>query len=174
MAITLVQTVTLGSDATSITFSSIPQTATDLMVKISARSSFGVAVSDLYIYFNGSTSGYTSRWLQGNGASASSSNSSAPADALVPTPSATSSTFNNTDVYVPNYAGATNKSYSVDNVTENNGSTAYQRIIASLWSNTAAITSLTVFEANGGNMVAGSTATLYTVTKGSSGGVTVS
>lgn len=174
MAITKIETITLASDATIMTFSSIPQTYTDLMVKISARSSFGVAVSDLYIYFNGSTTGYTSRWLQGNGASATSSNNSAPADALVTTPSATSNTFNNVDVYVPNYAGSTNKSYSVDNVTENNGSTSYQRLIASLWSNTAAITSLSVYEANGGNMVAGSTATLYGILKGSSGGVTVS
>lgn len=174
MAITKIQTVTLGSDATIITFSSIPQTATDLMVKVSARSTLGVAVSDLYIYFNGSTSSYTSRWVQGNGSSASGNGNSAPADALVPTPTATSNTFNNVDVYVPNYAGSTIKTYSVDNVTENNGSTSYQRLIASLWSNTAAITSLSIYEANGGNMVAGSTATLYSVTKGSSGGVTVS
>lgn len=174
MAITKIETITLASDATIITFSSIPQTATDLMVKVSARSSFGVAVSDLYVYFNGSTSNHTSRWLQGNGSSASSSNSSAPGDALVTTPSATSNTFNSFEVYVPNYAGSTNKSYSIDNVTENNATTSYQRIIASLWSSTTAITSLSIYEANGGNMVAGSTATLYSVTKGSSGGVTVS
>ena len=163
MAITKIETVTLGSDATIITFSSIPQTATDLMVKVSARSTLGVAVSDLYIYFNGSTSNHTSRWVQGNGSSASGNGNSAPADALVPTPTATSNTFNNVDVYVPNYAGSTIKTYSVDNVTENNSTTSYQRLIAGLWSSTAAINQLSFTPRNSASFVQYTTATLYGV-----------
>jgi len=162
MAYNLIQTQTVSTAVPSITFSSIPQGYTDLYLVISARSSFATgSVSDLYVYFNGTTTGYTSRWLQGNGASASSSTSTAPADPLVTMANVAANTFNSVSVYIPNYAGSANKSYTLDDVTEDNSTTAYQRIVASLWSNTAAITSLTVSEANGANLVTGSTASLY-------------
>jgi hypothetical protein len=67
-------------------------------------------------------------------------------------------------MYIPNYASSNYKSFSIDSVTENNGTVAYQIMHAGVWSNTAAITSLTITAA-GGNLAQYSTATLYGVYK---------
>ena len=89
-----------------------------------------------------------------------------------PGANATSNTFGNTSVYIPNYAGSTNKSVSSDAVTENNATTASQQILASIWNNTSAITSIFVSD-TGSNLVQNSTASLYGILRGS-GGATVS
>jgi hypothetical protein len=166
----LISTVTVGSGgAANITFSSIPATYTDLLVKISVRNSSGGAVAS-YIALNGSTSNFSARYLYGSGSSTS---SGTLARYIGSTKSdATANTFNSTDIYIPNYAGSTNKSYSVDNVDENNGTAADQNIIAGLWSDTAAITSIALTSATG-DWVQYSTASLYGITKGD-GGATVS
>jgi hypothetical protein len=154
----------LGSN--TITFTSIPSTYTDLCLKLSGRAS-GVS----YVFgltFNGSTSSYSAIRLNGNGASASSNSSSSASaiDGIVISGSGdTSSTFGNTEFYIPNYAGSSNKSVSIDNVTENNGSTAFARLIAGLWGNSAAITSITLTASGVETFVQYSTATLYGVSK---------
>jgi hypothetical protein len=61
----------------------------------------------------------------------------------------------------------------VDTVSENNATAAFQRIIAGLNNSTAAITSINFFPSSG-NFVAGSTISLYGITKGSDGIVTTS
>jgi hypothetical protein len=73
---------------------------------------------------------------------------------------ATASTFGNGEVYIPNYAGSTNKSMSADGVSENNGTEAYTDLIANLWSNTSAITSILLYP-DSGTWQQYSTATLY-------------
>jgi hypothetical protein len=172
MAITKIATVTVGSGgAASIDFTSIPGTMTDLMVQFSGR-----GTGDLKITFNGSSSGYTRRHLYGQGSSAGSSSGS---DQYVgrSVPSAnTANTFSSVQIYIPNYAGSTYKSYGSDSVDENNATTAYQIILAGLWSNTAAITSLSLSDYGGGGLLLAqySSATLYGITKGSLAGVTVS
>jgi hypothetical protein len=75
---------------------------------------------------------------------------------------ATASTFNNADLYIPNYAGSNNKSFSIDSVSENNGTAAVASLFAGLWSQTAAITSITLTSRNG-NFDQYSTAYLYGV-----------
>jgi hypothetical protein len=69
-------------------------------------------------------------------------------------------------MYIPNYAGSTNKSFSTESATENNGTGADLVMRAHLWSNTAAITSIKLFAANGsGNFGQYSTAVLYGISK---------
>jgi hypothetical protein len=75
--------------------------------------------------------------------------------------SATASTFGSGLIYIPNYAGSTNKSYLTDWVTENNATAAYAGFTAGLLSNTAAITDVTLT----GSFVQYSTATLYGISK---------
>ncbi len=76
------------------------------------------------------------------------------------------STFASTEVYIPNYAGSTNKSYAVDQVQETNGTTAYMNLLAGLWSNTAAITSIKIEGRDTTiTMVQHSTATLYGISR---------
>ena len=170
MTMQLIETKTLGTAAASIEFTSIPQDGTDLLILTSVRDNGGVGQAT-NISFNGSTSNFSSRYLYGSGSSASSGTlaryvGSTRSDNTV-------NTFNNTSIYIPNYSGATQKSYSVDNVTENNAAASDQNIIAGLWADTAAITSLTI-SPNANSWVADSTISLYKITKGSSGGVTVS
>lgn len=155
-------TVTVGAGgASSISFTSIPQTYTDLVIKISARGTdtFGNAGHVGYVKPNGSTSNLTRRILFGSGSSAGSDTGTDWAFYVDPS-DYTSSTFGNTEVYIPNYTSSNNKSASFDSVSENNATAAYSMLSAGLWSNSAAITSLTLSLA-AGNFAQYSTATLY-------------
>jgi hypothetical protein len=160
----LIASSTVGSGgAASIEFTSIPATYTDLCLKLSGRtSSTGSIYEWVYIKFNSSTTGYSYRLLQGNGSSAASYNNTTQYAGDITDGTATASTFGNYEVYIPNYAGSTNKSFSVDAVTENNGTTAVADLVAGLWSNTAAITAVN-FTPRNGSFVQHSSAYLYGV-----------
>ena len=171
---TKIASVTVGAGgASSIAFSSIPSTYTDLCIKISGRTTQTGSIrntSDLALTFNGSTSGYSSKLLSGNPAidnppiSASNSGTSIVWGGMVSNADATASTFGSVDIYIPNYAGANYKSVSVDSVSENNSTNAGQEFTAGLWSNTASITSITSTP-GAGNFVQYSTAILYGISK---------
>jgi hypothetical protein len=166
MANTYIQigsTVTVGSGgAATIDFSSIPSTYTDLLLVISARTNqaTGGAWGDLAVKPNNSTASLTARYLYGTGSGAASATGTT-IDVHGTTDSATASTFGNVSVYIPNYAGSTNKSISIDDVTENNATSALAFLNAGLWSNTAAINQLTVYSPAAYTIKQYSTATLY-------------
>jgi hypothetical protein len=171
----LIESKTLGTAAASIEFTSIPQDGTDLYILASVRSlETLVGNSGLEIRPNGSTANGSGRWLYGDGSSAASLTVSRVDGGFINSTGHTSNTFSNTAIYVPNYAGATNKSFSSDSVQETNATVNYGGIVASLWSNTAAITSLDFRCISATNFVAGSTISLYKITKGSDGIVTTS
>ena len=172
MSITKIAEVTVTGSTASITLSSIPGTYTDLLCYSSTRSATGGNV-DITIMVNGSGSGYNVRWMYGSGSSAGSGGSTTAYAGFTTVSGATANTFANCSLYIPNYAGSTNKSWSIDSVAENNGTAAFSGINAGLWSNTAAITSITFNTTDGSNWAAGTSMTLYGILKGSSGGVTV-
>lgn len=175
MTMTLISTVTVGAGgAASIDFTSIAGTYTDLLVVWSTRDNVAGNQNNLQVTFNGTTSGYSERILYGNGSSAASLSNSGANFSFVYSvgASATANTFSNGQMLIPNYAGSTNKSVSIDVVGENNASSALQVLNAAMWSNTAAITRVTL-TSNGGTLQQYSTASLYGITKGS-GGATVS
>jgi hypothetical protein len=172
----LIESKTLASAAASIEFTSIPQTFTDLVLLVSLRIDVpGPEFSWLRI--NGLTSNYSTRFLQGTGSSVASGADPAGTSytwfGSIPGTAATSNTFSNAILYFPNYAGSTVKSWSVDSVMENNGTTSYQSISAHTNTTTNAITSILI-DTDGGNFIAGSTISLYGITKGSDGIVTTS
>ena len=142
----LLEKIVVGAaGASSVTFNSIPQTGyTDLVIKASVRSARSAQQADnLFITFNGTTSGYTYKNINGNGSSAGSvSYSSRYASLAVDAAGSTSSVFSNVEIYVPNYASANYKSVTTDAVSENNATGAQMDMNATLWSNTAAITSI--------------------------------
>jgi hypothetical protein len=143
---TLISSVTVGSGgAATMTFSSIPQTYTDLLVRVSARNT-NTSGSGLYMRFNSISSTYSGKYLEGDGNSAYSGSTTTSyfAAGNVNTSNNNANTFASTDVYIPNYAGSNNKSGSVDSVYENNAITAYITMIAGLLSNTAAITQIDI------------------------------
>jgi hypothetical protein len=161
----LISAVTVGSGgAASIDFTSIPATYTDLVVKYSLRADADTGYA--YVRFN-SDSGSNYKWMRLVGDTAASSASSASATYIQLAASMensiyTSSTFSNGELYVPNYAGATQKSVSDDAVNETNAAGAFRGLIAGLWTGTAAIASLSLVSVSG-NLVQYSTAYLYGV-----------
>ena len=163
-----IQTVTVGSGgASSIEFTSIPQTYTDLQIVLSGRQSVAGG-TNVNMKFNGSSSGYTNRNIisaAGTVASESSvlGTSSIKIGFIPENVNYTASTFSNQYVYIPNYAGSNNKSVSTDNAMENNSTSVYFGLFAGLWSNSSAITSIAL-TCESGNFVQYSTATLYGVT----------
>ena len=156
---TLIQSVTVGSGgAASIEFGSIPQTYTDLVLLCSLDNSNSSVVAE--IRFNGLSTNLSSRLLIGNGSAASSTTSTALRSYGTNPSDFTASIFSNMTIYIPNYSGSTNKSVSMDYVTENNGTESYCGFTAGLWSATAAITQITL-TVGGGNIVQYSSASLY-------------
>jgi hypothetical protein len=158
---TLLASNTVSSAVSSITFSSISSAYTDLVVKMSARKANND--NDIQLKFNGNSSGYSGRYLEGNGATASSGNYSSLSQAWsgnASTNNQTANTFGNSEIYIPNYLSSNNKSFSVDAVNESNSNTAYTDLLAWIWANTSAITSIEL-NANGSTFVQYSTFYLY-------------
>lgn len=162
----LLEKITVGAaNASSVTFSSIPQTGyTDLVVKASVRDSYPASWRDLGISFNGLTTNRTGKLLYGNPTTIGSYSVTTGNLAFSNSNTSTGNTFSSIEFYIPNYASANYKSFSVDSVTENNSSDAVANISAGLWSSTAAITSITLTPL-GGSLVQYSTFYLYGVAK---------
>ena len=159
----LLETIALTQSAASVTFDNLPTSGyTDLKVVASSRESSSGGVGQvMYISFNGSTASFSGKYLQGNG-SAASSGSLARFAALNTDSSATANTFANSEIYIPNYRSSNFKSFSGDTVSENNATLAPSELLAGLWSDTAAITSITLTP-TAGSFVANSTFSLYGV-----------
>ncbi len=162
----LIASSTVGSGgAASIAFSSIPSTYTDLCVKLSIRGNSSFSYDTLYFRLNGSSATiYTRRTLGGNGSGIGSGTSTNDAQFMGEANgnTATANTFCNGEIYFPNYAGSTKKSYSADLVQENNSTEAYAYLLAGFFDSTAAISSISLFTSSG-TVLQHSTAYLYGV-----------
>ena len=177
MSMTLIQHIELGSNQASITFSSIPATFTDLKLVISARATSEINStikwSEIIMRPNNSGSNLSARSLLGFSTNTVTSNTDAISGGFANGNTTTSNTFSSVEIYIPNYRSSVAKSFSVDSVTEHNGIECLRWIAANLWNDTSAISSI-VLDPNQGDFVTGTSATLFGITAGSSGGVTVS
>jgi hypothetical protein len=165
---TLISSNVLSSSAASVTFSSIPSTYTDLVLRFSARVDGAVGNSNGKLQFNGdtSTANYSYTFLQGNGSAASSSNNptgvigyiqiSRYADGA----SATANTFSNVELYIPSYTASQKKPIYYYAAQEDNTTTAYLFSLAGLYQSNSAISSLTITDSSY-NLIAGSSFYLY-------------
>ena len=165
---TLISSQVLGSTATSITFSSIPQTYTDLVLRFSARCDEASISTSLVIEFNGdylSPTTYSDTYLyvnSGNAASSRISNNTAmPARYSINGNSATANIFGNGETYIPNYTNTSNKPISTFGVGENNATTANLSAGAGLYRTSSAITQIALYPNNLGNFISGSSFYLY-------------
>jgi hypothetical protein len=169
----LIETKTVGTAVATVEFTSIPQTYTDLVLLISSRPASG-SIGVILAALNGSSANFTSRQLEGNGASATSGTSTTGRVGIFGDSGNTANTFANTQLYISNYTASTNKVLSADTVNETNGTTAYQVLYSTLWNNTEAITSIALTSSSAANWAVGSMVSLYGITKGSDGIVTTS
>jgi hypothetical protein len=162
---TLISSVTVGSGgAANIQFTSILQTYTDLLLKYSIRGTASSLARDLLIQINSNSSSYSDRYLMGAGSTVSAESGAGGTTRLFGGVqngnSSTANTFGNGEIYIPNYTSSNYKPASADSVSETNATTIYSTIVTSLWSNTAAISSL-VLTLHSGNIGEYSTAYLY-------------
>lgn len=149
-----IATTTLGSNASDITFSSIPSTYTDLVLVVNGH----LTVDDnVFLQFNGDTgSNYSFTLLRGDGSSATSSRDSNRTQLFLGGILTTAT--GNTISSIQNYSN--NTTYKTV-LTRTNGVTsgaAQGRV--GLWRNTSIITSVKVGVASG-NFVSGTSFTLY-------------
>lgn len=160
---TLISAVTVGAGgASTISFSSIPGTYTDLFLKTSVRSDTSRASNGFLfdIRPNGSTANMTRKSMYGEGSSTGAGTGADGYNQLINPSDYTSSVFSNTDIYIPNYTSSNSKSMTTEAVTENNATTNFVLLGAELWSNSSAISSITL-TCLAGNFVQHSTAYLY-------------
>lgn len=159
-------TVGAGGSA-SITFSSIPSTYKDLILKVSARNDDSGPAGNILLTFNGVGTGYGNIYLQGNGSgSAATTGTVGQMIGDMDTNGESANTFNNIEVYIPSYASTTMfKAFNSDSVQENNASGAYAMFTANTWSNASAISSIVLTNRTGGrNFVQYTSAYLYGLT----------
>jgi hypothetical protein len=142
----LIAKQTVGaSGAANITFSNIPQTFTDLLIKVSARSTEADNASSLRCYFNGDTGNVTVTELRAIGSTVASYSVSYAQAGYVAAGQSTVNTFGSADIYVPNYTTSNTKSSSGDIVqTSSTAGENYAVFSARKWNSTAAITSITL------------------------------
>jgi hypothetical protein len=122
-----------------------------LVIKASVRST--VAEDAFGLRFNSDTgSNYNYRAVVGQGATVSSFSGNSTMMVAMGRQSEsgyTANTFGNTEIYIPNYTLANQKSVSSDAVNENNATTARAQLAAGLWTGTAAITTVQVVPGSG-------------------------
>jgi hypothetical protein len=160
-----ISTQTLSSATSTVTFSSIPATYTDLVLVCNVGGS--AAGNGVSLRFNSdSSSVYSDTGLWGTGSSAASgrhSNSNTGALTI-----AVGVTNNPSDVVIianiQNYANTTTNKVLLSRATNANASASYpgSEAVVTLWRNTAAINTIAL--SNGANFVSGSTFALYGVT----------
>jgi hypothetical protein len=158
VAYNLISTQTVGvGGASSISFTSIPSSYTDLCLVLNGRTTDGAgAYQTVTLSINGSTANQTERYTYSTSSTVVSTSYTA-IELWTNGNGATATTFGNMQLYIPNYAGNANKGMNWDVVAENNGAAWLGVIGSGLWSSTAGITSLTL----NANFAQYSTATLY-------------
>ena len=169
---TLINSNVLSSEAAAVTFSSIPSTYTDLVVRASLRfsSTYSPGIIAAYrVYINGdTTTNYSYTSLFANSSSASSQRNNVGDYAFAYTQSAngsssTANTFTSAEFYLPNYKSSTVKPFSAFNTAENNSAASGEFMIATmadLYQGTSAITSIGL-DGGGRNWAVGSSFYLY-------------
>jgi hypothetical protein len=166
---TLISSNVLSSSAATVTFSAIPSTYTDLVLRASVRTDRAAYIDSLFIRFNSlSTTIYSGTDIEtSNGSSVGSfrisNNTSLGAGLYVDGNTATSNTFANFEMYLPSYTASQSKPMSFFTVSENNATSAGITAEAGLFRDNGAISTILIGNNNGPNFVSGSSFYLYGV-----------
>jgi hypothetical protein len=151
---------TSGTSTSTITFSSISGTYTDLVLVISAKAA--TVGMDLGIQLNGdTTTTYSSTFLTGNGTSAGSyKDTNANKLTLEYNASVRTGEYSVHIVNFQNYSNTTTYKTVINRANSTTGTDG----VVGLWRNTSAINSMSIATYGGSNYAAGSTFTLYGIT----------
>lgn len=154
----------LGSDAASVTFSSIPGTYNHLKILATARGTTGAASVDVGIRFNGDT-GANYRSDRENRFGATGASTSYGQAGQIPAATFTASYADLIDLTVTDYALTTfYKTYmSLNAIAQSASPYAYYQTSNGFWLNTAAVTSITLLP-TAASFLTGSSFTLYGIT----------
>ena len=168
----LIASNTLSSAAASVTFSAIPNTYTDLVLRFTARSTAaGATDARGDIRLNGITTNlYSDTTIFGDGSTAQSTRATSATYLscfTVSAADATTNAFGTVELYLPNYANTSNnKTVSAYSAAESNTATAtawyWNGATAGLYRSTSAITEINIaLRASGSSFVSGSSFFLY-------------
>jgi hypothetical protein len=157
---TLINSNTLSSTATSITFSSIPATYTDLVLVTSVLSNAANG-EGLEVQFNSDTAtNYSKTYLYGDGASVVSGRTSGSTSIAIGNIPTQNSDYATTIAHINDYANTT----TYKSTLSKSGSAATGNLsimYVGLWRSTTAINAIKVFHKSGGSMSVGCTFKLY-------------
>ena len=163
----LISSNVLSSSTTTVTFSSIPATYTDLVLKMSLRTDVAGSGGEGILRINNDTNAiYSSTSLQGNGNNntGASARTSGTTNTFffeyVSGTGTTANSFGSSEVYIPSYTAAQNKQISTNSVQETNARVAYIQDFAILYRDSTTISRLDLIS-NSGNWVSGSSFYLY-------------
>lgn len=156
---------TLTSDTGIITFSSIPQTYTDLVLSVSAKAASATYdISALRV--NSVTSGYSKTYLEGNASSTTAGRASAEISLRAGYLPGTNYTneYSVDEYNFMKYTDTSDYKTVICRCNSYNTSTTFNtQVQISMIPTTSAITQITLQTANGANLKSGSTFTLYGV-----------
>jgi hypothetical protein len=159
-----IATTTLGAAATSITFSTIPATYTDLRLVIVPIANGG-SDYNLFVQLNGvSAAEYSKTRITGDGSSATSGRAggSTKWNLIGPLGFKSTPSFWTLDIF--SYAGSTHKQALSSGSNDLNGTGNVDRAVHR-WENTAAINQIVISGDISNNFNTGTTATLYGILK---------
>jgi hypothetical protein len=161
----LIQTQTVSSAVASVTFSSIPNTYTDLKLMMSVRYS-GSGDTRIYGQFNSDGYNAVSKLLYGfGGGTVGSTGYSAGEVAFATSGSGeTANTFGSGDLYILNYTSSNNKMINSDGANETNGTNNAMGWFSAKWTSSATINSIELKPASG-NWVQYTSFSLYGIKK---------
>lgn len=156
MTYTPIATTTLSSAASSITFSSIASTYTDLRLVLVGTTT----TPNILLRFNSdSGTNYSGTFLYGNGSSATSANQTSVAQINLAYVGTSSSIPTMAQVDIFSYAGSTYKTVLNNYSSDQNGA-GNEMVHVGLWRSTSAISSI-LLTGTSGTYSTGFTATLY-------------
>jgi hypothetical protein len=159
-----IATTTLSSAASSITFSSIPGTYTDLRLVVCGADASAVATYYALQFNSDTAANYSRTRISGNGTAASSNRTTGDTNLSIGVTAASSTNLSMVTADIFSYAGSTYKTTLSQSSGDNNGS-GQVNCFVSLWRSTSAINAIKVFLDSGNNLIAGTTATLYGILK---------
>lgn len=157
-----IASVTADGSSSSIMFSSIPQTFTDLSIFLSGRSTNSQTYCYVRLKINGTA--YTSAvniysdptWQAGSDTSAL---------FVINGGTSTANCFSSNSIYIPNYQSTSAKVTSTDTVWEQNNASVLMNLLATKTTSSTAITTLEIYTDDVSNFAQFSSATLYGISK---------